>query len=105
MAARNPALVVFNPRRRTHANPKRITKPTQMSRNVQAIAYVHTKDGQPYVHGFGDADLSEAKLKRGVLDLTELKMHTDVEMIYDPTDETILIRGLRGQSLAALFED
>lgn len=76
-----------------------------MSRHVQAIAYIHARDGKPYVHGFGDAELSERDLKRGWLNLSELKTRTDVEMVYDPETETITIRGTRGQSLAALFED
>lgn len=110
-----PLVIFANPKRRRGAgharrNPgpqgdAKLTRRTLMSRHVQAIAYIHVRDGQPYVHGFDDADISERNLKKGWLDLKELHDETNVEMHYDPRTETITIRGTNGQSLAALFHE
>ena len=104
-ATRNPPLVMFlNPRSRgARKNPAAISKRTKIAAHVQAIAYVHAKDGQQYVHGFGDAELNERDLRQGVLNLGDLHEVTDVVMYANP-DGTITIEGTHGQSLAALFE-
>jgi hypothetical protein len=86
-----------------HKNPHDLSKDTLISRHVQAIAYVHAKDGGQYVHGFGNVDPSEADLKKGWLNLNQLKMSTHVELIAHP-DGTASLIGTRGQPLAALFE-
>lgn len=98
---RGQAIVRGNPGPQGDA---RITKPIVSSAHVQAIAYIHKRDGKPYIHGFGNAELNEQHLQDGWLDLSELKTKTDVAMTLNP-DGTITIRGTRGQSLAALFED
>jgi hypothetical protein len=106
MARHNPPLVMFlNPRTKRGArrNPDTITRRTKMSGHVQAIAYVHAKDGEQYVHGFDDAELNERDLQQGVLNLGDLHDTTNVEMWANP-DGTITLVGTHGQSLAALFE-
>lgn len=88
----------------THVNPGKVNGDTVMSHHVQAIAYVHKKDGGRYVHGFGDADPNEADLKEGWLNLNQLKERTNIDMIAH-RDGTISLVGTKGQPLAALFED
>ncbi len=87
-----------------HANPRNISRPTIMSHHVQAIAYVHEQDGGQYVHGFGNVELSESDLKKGILNLSELAMKTHVDMIGYP-DGTITLIGTKGQPLSALFPE
>ncbi len=87
-----------------HANPRTISRPTVMSHHVQAIAYVHATDGGQYVHGFGDVELNEDDLKRGILKLSDLKMRTHVDMIGYP-DGTVTLIGTKRQPLAALFPE
>lgn len=103
MTRRNPALAIIgNPRHRR--NPDRVSKRIKIGTHVQAIAYIHAKDGGAYVHGFGNCDPDERDLKRGILNLNELKTITNVEMYGNP-DGTITLVGTKGQPLAALFED
>lgn len=95
--------------RGVHANPSlRGGAPmrgrVKIGSHVQAIAYIHAKDGDAYVHGFGNRDPSEADLKRGILRLDRLKDVTNVEMYGNP-DGTVTLVGTKGQPLAALFED
>lgn len=87
-----------------HVNPAKVKGDTIMSHHVQAIAYVHAKDGGRYVHGFGDADPDEKDLKRGILNLDALKTKTNIDMVAH-RDGTISLVGTKGQPLAALFED
>jgi hypothetical protein len=87
-----------------HANPRNMSRPTIMSHHVQAIAYVHEQDGGQYVHGFGNVELSESDLKKGILNLSELAMKTHVDMIGYP-DGTITLIGTKGQPLSALFPE
>jgi hypothetical protein len=93
MARKNPALVVFNPRWHKIAS------------HVQAICYVHAKDGQCYVHGFGNHDPSEAELRKGVLNMNNLKMHTDVEAFFNDDMTEVRIRHKSGKPLTDLFPD
>ena len=86
-----------------HLNPSRVKRRVKIGRHVQAIAYIHEKDGGAYVHGFGNCDPSEKDLKRGVLDLNALKTVTHVEMFGEP-DGTVTLVGTKGQPLAALFD-
>lgn len=86
-----------------HANPGRLQNNTLISKHVQAIAYVHAKDGGRYVHGFGNVDPDEKDLQRGMLNLNALQDRTQVEMIGHP-DGSITLAGTRGQPLAALFK-
>lgn len=87
-----------------HTNPKRVAKRIKIGDHVQAIAYVHTKDGGRYVHGFGNCDPDEGDLKRGILKLDELKTVTNVAMYGEP-DGSITLVGTKGQPLAALFPE
>lgn len=87
-----------------HANPRNISRPTILSHHVQAIAYVHEKDGGQYVHGFADVELNEKDLKRGWLNLSELPTKTNIDMIGYP-DGTVTLIGTKGQPLAALFPE
>lgn len=87
-----------------HVNPAKITGDKVMSHHVQAIAYVHKKDGGRYVHGFGNCDPNEKDLAEGWLNLNALKERTNVEMIAH-RDGTVSLVGTKGQPLAALFED
>jgi hypothetical protein len=84
-----------------HKNPRGRVK---VASHVQAIAYVHAKDGDKYVHGFGDADLNESELKRGVLKLDSLKDRTHVEA-YGNADGTVTLCPTRGQALVGFFPD
>lgn len=88
--------------RGVHRNPQSLAKRTKIANHVQAIAYVHAKDHGQYVHGFGDAELNEQDLRRGVLKLSDLHDRTDVEM-YGNADGTVTLVGTHGQPLAALF--
>lgn len=87
-----------------HVNPAKVKGDTVMSHHVQAIAYVHAKDGGRYVHGFGNCDPDEKELAHGILNLNALKEHTHVDMIAH-RDGTISLVGTKGQPLAALFEE
>ena len=87
-----------------HANPRNISRPTIMSHHVQAIAYVHEHDGGQYVHGFGNVELNEMDLQKGILNLSDLAMKTHVDMIGYP-DGTITLIGTKGQPLSALFPE
>jgi hypothetical protein len=89
-------------RRGVHTNP-RVREPL-ISEHVQAIAYVHKKDGECYVHGFGDAKLNDRELDRGVLRLGDLKSKTGVRL-SGHADGTLSLAGARGQSLSDLFGD
>lgn len=91
-------------RKGVHVNPgERLRGDTVMSHHVQAVVYVHAKDGGRYVHGFGNVDPNERDLARGVLKLDQLADKTHVEMVGHP-DGTVTLQGTRGQPLAALFE-
>lgn len=76
----------------------------KIARHVQAIAYIHAKDGDAYVHGFGNHDPSEADLKRGWLNLAELKTVTNVEAFYHD-DGTVTLRHKDGKKLVELFPE
>jgi hypothetical protein len=89
--------------RGVHTNPDPVRRRVKIGRHVQAIAYIHEKDGGAYVHGFGNCDPDERDLKRGILNLKELKTVTDVAMYGNP-DGTVTLVGTKGQPLAALFD-
>lgn len=98
MARRNPMpLVVFNPRK----NPRDGKK---IALHVQAIAYIHAKDGDAYVHGFGNHDPDEQDLKDGWLNLADLKTVTHVEAFYNE-DGSVTLRHAHGKKLVGLFPD
>lgn len=86
--------------RGVHANPR---GGECTSKHVQAICYVHTQDGENYVHGFGDAQLNAKELDKGILNLADLHDMTDVEMIAN-TDGTLTLRHAQGKPLTALFD-
>jgi hypothetical protein len=76
----------------------------KIASHVQAIAYVHAKDGDKYVHGFGDADLDESELKRGVLNLDDLNDRTHVEA-YGNADGTVTLCPTSAHALVGFFPD
>ena len=86
-----------------HLNPSRVKRRVKIASHVQAVAYIHEKDGGAYVHGFGNCDPPEKDLQRGILDLNALKTVTHVEMFGEP-DGTVTLVGTKGQPLAALFD-
>lgn len=89
--------------RGVHVNPAKKGR-TKIAAHVQAIVYVHTQDGKPYVHGFGDAALDERQLQQGVLDFSTLKDRTDV-CAYGNPDGTATLEGGHGQPLWKNFPD
>lgn len=93
MAARNPPLVIMNPRWRKIAS------------HVQAIIYRHATDRREYVHGFGGRDPSEAELRGGRLDLGALAGTTGVEAFWSPDKRQVLLRHKDGKPLVGLFPD
>lgn len=94
---KNPPLVVF-----MGANPPRGWK--RIASDVQAICYVHAKDGKCYVHGFGNHDPSDEELQSGQLDMTALKMRTDVEAYWSPDGSQVLLRQKQGKKIVKLFD-
>lgn len=91
----NPPLVIF-------ANP-RGTRWQKIGTDVQAIAYIHAKDGRPYVHGFGGCDPSEAELQAGRLNLDHLAERTGVEAFYSADKKTVMLRHKDGKPLIGMF--
>ena len=91
----NPPLVIFG-------NPggKGWTK---IATNVQAICYQHAKDGQDYVHGFGNHDPSEDDLNEGWLDLRALKARTGVQAYWSPDKKQVLLQRADGKPIIGLF--
>jgi hypothetical protein len=82
---RNPALVVVG-------NPSR-GKGIIISHNVQAVLYLRDDDGEPYVHGFGDADLDlKTDTRTGAVTIGNMKSRTGVEAVL-LDDGSILLRG------------
>jgi hypothetical protein len=94
--ARNPALAIF-------ANPGRSRRWQRIGTDVQAIAYIHAKDGQPYVHAFGGVEPTAAELRAGRLDLDRLATETGVEMLFSPDHRTVMIRHRDGLPLIRMF--
>lgn len=86
-----------------HVNPSRLKGRTRIASHVQAVAYIHAKDGGAYVHGFGNCDPDETDLQRGILKLNALKTVTNVAMYGEP-DGSVTLVGTKGQPLAALFD-
>ena len=104
MARKNSPLVIFGNPNGIRRNPRNISRPMILSHHVQAIAYVHEQDGGQYVHRFGNVELNEKDLEKGVLSLEDLAMKTYVDMIAYP-DGTITLIGTKGQPLSALFPE
>lgn len=63
-----------------------------ISHNVQAVLYLRDDDGEPYVHGFGDADLELHTHRDGAVTIGRLKDRTGVELVLKP-DGSVLLRG------------
>lgn len=82
-------------RRAMRRNPS--TGAETFSANVLGVLYVHDEDGNPYAHGFGDADL-KLVTKGDEITIRGLKSRTSVCMDAEP-DGSITLRGARGQSL------
>jgi hypothetical protein len=62
--------------------PQRKVNPTALlSRNVQAVLYIHDLDGEPYCHGFGDADITLHTHRDGTVEIGGMKVKTGVHMI------------------------
>jgi hypothetical protein len=85
---RNPPLAIFG-------NPK---GGKLMSRNVLAIAYIHEEDGEPYVHGFGDAPIKLKTGRDGTVTIKGLVDKTDVGMSAQ-ADGSVRVFGLNGQEV------
>ncbi len=92
---KNPPLVIF-------ANPGS-TRWKKIGTDVQAIAYIHARDGRPYVHGFGGVDPTEAELKAGRLNLDRLSDTTGVEAFYSADKKTVMLRHKDGKPLIGLY--
>jgi hypothetical protein len=64
-----------------------------ISHNVQAVLYLRDDDGEPYVHGFGDADLHlRTNTRTGAVTIGNMKVRTGVEAVL-LDDGSILLRG------------
>lgn len=85
-----------------HTNPR--ARRTKIGSNVQAVVYIHATDHQPYVHGFGNAELNEDALQFGVLNMADLKAKTAV-CLYGNANGTITLEGARGQRLWKNFQE
>ena len=83
-------------RRGIHANPG--GRRTKIGDHVQAVLYVHTVDGEPYVHGFGNADLKISNVRDGDVKLKGLHDTTGVCMYGEP-DGSVTLEGDHGQPL------
>jgi hypothetical protein len=60
---------------------------------VQAVLYLRDDDGEPYVHGFGDADLDlRTNTRTGAVTIGNMKVRTGVEAVL-LDDGSILLRG------------
>lgn len=84
-----------------HQNPRGL----ELSRNVQAIVYIHTKDGERYVHGFGNAELDLKDRRDGTLEIRGLQEQTGVQMVGSADKRTVTLRGVDGQTLWDLFNE
>lgn len=82
--------------RGVHRNPG--GKRTKIGEHVQAVLYIHAKDGHPYCHGFGDADIGLKTIRNGDVRISGLHEDTDVTM-YGESDGTITMEGRNGQPL------
>lgn len=102
----NPLLaIVSNPRkgrRRNASDGEPLIMPTPeeivaadpdalMSTDVLALAYVKRTDGQEYVHGFGNADITLDSGPHNELIVGGLHTRTGIEMISVP-DGSLLLR-------------
>lgn len=85
-----------------HENPGR-RKRTKIGEHVQAIVYIHAKDGNPYVHGFGNAEIALKSIRPGDVRIQGLHDDTDVCMYGEP-DGTVTIEGADGQSLWSMHK-
>lgn len=64
-----------------------------ISHNVQAVLYLRDDDGEPYVHGFGDAELDlHTNTRTGAVTIGNMKERTGVEAVL-LDDGSILLRG------------
>lgn len=85
-----------------HRNPGK-AKRTKIGEHVQAIVYIHATDGQPYVHGFGNADIDLES--RGKGNVTIRGLHDDTQVcMYGESDGTVTIEGERGQKLWSMHK-
>jgi hypothetical protein len=78
VVSRNPLLTILG-------NPLSKGKALQagelLSRNVQAVLYLHDQDHLPYAHGFGDADITLKTHRDGAVTIGGLQDHTGVAMM------------------------
>lgn len=75
----------------------------KIASDVQAIVYIHAQDKQPYVHGFGGRDPSQAELDDGMLDIAAMPTRTGVEAFWSADRKTVTLRHRDGKPLIGLF--
>ena len=80
-----------------HTNPGTPRGGVKFSDNVEAVVYQHKTEG-PRAHAFGNAELDERDLERGILRLDDVKERTGVAM-YAMPDGSVVLRHSQGKPL------
>jgi hypothetical protein len=96
---RNPGLSVVG----ALSNPQGARR-VKLSDDVQAVAYLHCDDGDPYVHGFGDAPISLRTHDGNSVTIRGLLDETGVQMFGTPDGRKIELIGASGQRLWDYFD-
>ena len=101
----NTPLVIFGNakgQRTARANPHP-SGDVLIGKHVQAVIYIHARDDEPYVHGFGDADIKLTSIRAGDIRVKGLHEDTDVEM-YGCADGSVRLVGVHDQPLWAMHK-
>lgn len=86
--------------RGVHQNPRGDVK---IGAHVQAVIYIHCRDQEPYVHGFGNADIKISSIRAGDIRVKGMHEDTDVEM-FGCRDGSVRLVGTENQPLWAMHD-